>query len=128
MLPLDDPRWRDLRGGYKTPYDASAALRRLEAGEDNWDELSEELHHQGDVGEASYAAVPHMVRIAKLRPHRDWGFYSLVSIIEVERHRRSNPEIPQWLVPDYKRAMNAMLDLALTDLRGETDWDAIQSI
>jgi hypothetical protein len=128
MLPLDDPCWRKLQGGYRTPYDPSDALRRLEAGENNWDELWQELHHQGDVGEASYAALPHMVRIAKLLPHRDWNFYGLVSTIEVERHRRSNPGIPQWLVPDYKQAMNAMLDLALTDLRGETDRTTIQSI
>ena len=90
MLPLNDPRWNTLAGGYKTPYDPSDALRRIEAGKDAWDELWQELHHQGDVGEASYAAVPHLVRIAKLLPRRDWNFYGLVSTIEVERHRKSN--------------------------------------
>lgn len=128
MLPLSDPRWRELRGGYKTPYDASDALRRLEAGDDIWDELWQELHHQGNVGEASYAAVPHMVRIAKLLSRRDWGFYGLVSTIEVERHRKSNPEMPQWLVQDYKQAIDEVLELALADLSAETDSATIQSI
>ena len=128
MLPLDDPRWSNLAGGYKTPYDPSDALRRLEAGEDVWDELWEELHHQGDVGEASYATIPHLVRIAKSLPRRDWNFYGLVSTIEVERHRKSNPILPSWLVPDYKNAMAGMLELALADLRGETDRATILSI
>jgi hypothetical protein len=128
MLPLDDPRWSKLAGGYKTPYDPFDALRRLEAGEDVWDELWQELHHQGDVGEASYAAVPHLVRIAKSLSRRDWNFYGLVSTIEIERHRKSNPTLPRWLVPDYKKAMAGILELALADLRGETDRATILSI
>jgi len=60
MLSFDDPRWRQLRGGYGSPYDPRKALLSLERGTDvlaAWSELWEELHHQGDVGEASYAAV-----------------------------------------------------------------------
>jgi hypothetical protein len=128
MLPLDDPRWNELAGGYKQPYDPSSALRRLERGEDVWDELWEELHHQGDVGEASYAAVPHLVRIAKMMPRRDWHFYGLVSTIEVERHRKSNPRIPRWLVPAYKQAMQGMLELAVDDLRRSVDRATIRTI
>ena len=128
MLPLNDPRWRSLAGGYKTPYDPSDALRRIEAGEDAWDDLWQELHHQGDVGEASYAAVPHLIRIAKLLPRRDWNFYGLVSTIEVERHRKSNPLLPDWLAQDYKEAMAGMLELALTDLRSVTDRATVLSI
>jgi hypothetical protein len=128
MLPLGDSRWNDLAGGYKTPYDPSEALRRLESGHDVWDELWEELHHQGDVGEASYAAVPHLVRIANVLPRRDWNFYGLVSTIEVERHRKSNPPIPPWLVPAYKEAMHGLLELAVSDLRVSTDRATIQSI
>ncbi len=97
MLRLDDPRWSTLRGGYRAPYDASLPLAALERGEDGWNDLWDGLHHQGDVGEASYAAVPHLVRIASGWPTRDWNVYSLVSLIEVERHRRGNPPIPAWL-------------------------------
>jgi hypothetical protein len=128
MMPLDDPRWAELKGGYKVPYDASAPLRRLEAGEDVWDELCQELHHQGDVGEASYAALPHLVRIAQALPDRDWNFYGLVSTIEVERHRKSNPPLPSWLAEDYAAAMRDVLDLALGDLRGSEDPAIVRSI
>src|SRR5262245_28637188 len=112
MLSLDDPRWRELIGGYKIPYDASGALKRLERGEDAWDDLWEDLHHQGDVGEASYAAVPHLIRIGRMLPKRDWNLYALVSCIEVERHRKTNPPLPDWLVESYQQAMRELLELA----------------
>ena len=41
MLPLDDTRWGELEGSYRVPYDASVVLRRMEAGEDVWQELSD---------------------------------------------------------------------------------------
>ena len=73
MIEFNDKRWEGLKGGYKQPYDPRSALRRIEAGEPSdadWKELFDELHHQDDGGEASYAAVPHLVRIrpgARLR-------------------------------------------------------------
>jgi hypothetical protein len=128
MLPLDDAKWSELMGCYKAPYDPSDALRRLENGEDVWDELWQELHHQGDVGEASYAAVPHLVRIAKSLPCRDWNFYGLVSTIEIERHRKSNPPIPTWLAPAYADAIRRFLELAIRDLPHVDNRDTVRSI
>jgi len=104
MLPLFDPKWASLLGGYRVPYDPSDALSRLEQGEDAWDELWRELHHQGDLGEASYAAVSHLVRIAAQAHQRDWNFYGLVSTIEFERHKSSNPHCPTgWLTTTTMR-------------------------
>ena len=116
MLSLDDPRWKQLEGGYRVPYDASVPISRFERGEDVWKELWEELHHQGDVGEASYAAVPHLVRIAAARSSRDWNLYALASVIEVERHRRRNPPLAPWLADAYAAAWQTLLSLALRDL------------
>jgi hypothetical protein len=62
MLSLTDPIWHELEGGYRVPYDASKALARMERGKSVWDEFWNELHHQGDVGVASYAAIPQLVR------------------------------------------------------------------
>lgn len=128
MLPLDDPTWKTLKGGYGILYDASSDLRRLEAGEDVWDQLWEDLHHQGDVGEASYAAVPHLVRIMKSSPHRDWNLYSLVSTIEIERHRKTNPPLPAWLKEDYRAAWAELFDVARDDLKVTDDFLMVQSI
>jgi hypothetical protein len=53
MLALTDKRWQQMRGGYGVPYDASVPLAKLAAGQAVWDELWNELHHQGDLGEAA---------------------------------------------------------------------------
>jgi hypothetical protein len=74
MLNLDDTGWKDLRGGYGVPYDVSVALRSMQRGNDVWEELWDELHHQGDIGDASYAAVPQLVSIAGAAESRDWNF------------------------------------------------------
>jgi len=100
MLSLEDEKWKELQGGYRCRYDASVALRSLQSGIDVWGELWNELHHQGDVGLASYAAIPHLVQIAGGAALRDWNFYGLVATIEVERHRRENPALPSWLADD----------------------------
>jgi len=128
MLPLNDPKWKPLKGGYGIPFDASIPLARLEAGEDVWDELWQELHHQGDVGVASYASVPHLVRICAALPTRDWKIYALVSTIEVERHRTSNPAIPKWARADYEKALKDLLALALRDLPVVTDVLTVRAI
>jgi len=127
MLSLTDPRWRTLKGGYRTLYDASGALSRLEQGSDVWEELWDELHHQGDVGEASYAAVPHLVRICQDAPRRDWNLYGLVGLIEIERHRKSNPPIPDWLSADYFAAWGDLEKLALRDLAAAAERGLIQT-
>ena len=127
MLSLTDPRWRTLKGGYRTLYDASGALSRLEQVYNVWEELWDELHHQGDVGEASYAAVPHLVRICQDAPRRDWNLYGLVGLIEIERHRKSNPPIPDWLSADYFAAWGDLEKLALRDLAAAAESELIQT-
>ena len=84
MMDFDNPEWLTLLGGYRIPYDprrALLALERNENAEAAWKELWDELFHQGDVGEASYAAVPHLVRIHASRGIADWNTYSIVAII-----------------------------------------------
>jgi len=121
MLALTDPIWRELQGGYRTPYDASKALVQMEAGESVWDELWEELHHQGDVGEASYAVIPHLARIAAATGRSDWNLYAFAATIEIERHRKNNPPLPDWLSLSYRMAWQSLVKLALSDLSGKAD-------
>jgi hypothetical protein len=121
MLSLTDPIWRQLDGGYRTPYDASTALAQMERGESTWEEFWEELHHQGDVGVASYAVIPQLVRISEERRTSDWNLYALAATIEIGRHRKNNPPLPAWLAPSYKSAWEALLKLALADLAGKPD-------
>src|SRR4051794_35770324 len=102
MLPLDDPRWQTYRGGYRAPYDASPALRRLfdeGATPELWDELWEDLHHQNDVGSASYAAVPWLVEFLRRCPKLDWNPLGMIAVIELARP--SNPPVPPELGESY---------------------------
>jgi hypothetical protein len=118
MLLFDDTRWITLKGGYHVPYDPRPALLRLENEESvavAWEELWNELHHQGDIDNASYAAVPHLVRIYSTKSKIDWNFYAMVSIIEVERHKKKNPSLPDWLAEDYFHAWDELVKLALRD-------------
>jgi hypothetical protein len=95
MLPLDDQRWKNYKGGYGIAYDASVPLRQLfmsGASETLWEELWNELHHQGNLGAASYAAVPHLLEFARTRPKLDWNVFALIAVIELERpHTLSVP-------------------------------------
>ena len=128
MLPLFDPKWALLLGGYRVQFDPSKALSRLEQGQDAWEDLWQGLHHQGDLGEASYAAVPHLVRIAAQAELRNWNFYGLVSLIEVERRGRRNPPLPGWIADDYHAAWQHLERLALRDLPVCDDAPTVQTI
>jgi hypothetical protein len=139
MLSLDDPRWTQLKGGYRVLYDPRPMLLQLEAGTDTeqaWHDLWNELHHQGDVGEASYAAVPHLVRIHRQRSPGDWNTYAMVGIIELARgeevdpayNKRKNPEIPDWLKDDYFEAIGELAEIGVRELPSAQDPDLIRGI
>ena len=106
-LAFDDPRWDALHGGYRISYELRPALTRLgtPSGVDAaWTELWDGLHHQGDVGEASYAAVPQLVHIHAERHVPDWNTFALVTWIEIVRQRNENPPVPDWLRVPYDAA------------------------
>lgn len=119
-INFDDDRWTRLSGGYRIPYDPRNALNSLEQGknvEAAWQELSTELYHQGDVGEASYAAVPHLVRIHERRGIPDWNTYALVARIEEARQVGNNPDLPDYLRQGYEDAWHHLAQIGLRELK-----------
>jgi hypothetical protein len=131
MLSLDDKRWSDLKGGYRTQFDPRPLLSALENDKDTkevWHELWEELHHQGDVGEASYASVPHLVRIYRLRGVVDWNTYAIVAIIELARGEGKNPPVPQWLEEGYSRAIHELAEIGAAEVLQAKDLEDIRAI
>ena len=128
MIALNDSRWKEFEGGYRIPYDASIALKRLEQvttkEEINsvFSELWDELHHQGDVGLASYFSVPHLIRIAKEKKLYDWNVFGLVAIIEIERHS-DNPKLPKEFEQAYLKSIQQKLPDLIKQMVNDK-WDA----
>lgn len=130
-MELDDPRWPVLVGGYGVFYDPRKALDILEHGADTsaaWQELWNELYHQGDIGDASYAAVPHIVRIYAARQLSAADTYMLVATIEEARHRGHNPHGPSALLEEYDNALRQLLAMGLRELTSANDPDLVSSI
>jgi hypothetical protein len=131
MLGLDDNRWNQLTGGYRTKCDPRPLLAQLESEQNKeraWHRLWEELHHQGDVGEASYASVPHLVRIHRANGTVDWNTYAMVAIIELARGNGNNPELPTWLEEDYHRAIRELAEIGAAEIRHTEEPETVRAI
>lgn len=128
MLDLDSPRWHELDHAYGKASDIPALLRQLEANPDvqgdskPWESLWSSLCHQTTVYPASYAAVPHLVRIASLAqdpPAVD--YFCLPAMIERGRDVPGTPQFPADLVDAY---FDAIKHLPLLIPRLATaEWD-----
>jgi hypothetical protein len=127
MLPLDDPRWPSYTGGYRVPYDASVPLRRLFEGgasPDLWEELWQELHHQGAIGPASFAAVPWLLEYSKRSQELDWNAFGLIAAIELERpHYCRNRLMPPELADSYYEAIARVPEVVGT--HAQKEWPPI---
>jgi hypothetical protein len=131
MLSLDDAKWQEMMAGYGVPFDPRPLLTRLQAGDDVpgvWKELWQELHHQGDVGDASFAVVPHLVRIHQQRGVPGWNTYALVATIELARDSAGNPPLPSWLQPGYDRALQELAATGAAELAKVRDPETVRSI
>jgi hypothetical protein len=131
MLSLDDNRWNNLTGGYRAKCDPRPLLEQLESGRDTattWHELWGELHHQGDVGEASYASIPHLVKIYRKSGHVDWNTYAIVAVIELARNVGSNPQVPKWLEEDYLRSIHELAKIGAADIWRTEEPEAVRAI
>jgi hypothetical protein len=131
MLAMEDDRWTGLCGGYRIPFDARPLLRKLSAGEDDaatWSVLWDELHHQGDVGEASYVAIPHLVNIYRRRGVLDWNIYAIVAIIELARDEGANPAVPDWLRKAYFDAIEELARIGSIEILQADDSETVRAI
>jgi len=124
MLKLNDPIWETFLGGYRTPYNAVIRLQELENGSSDldaiWEEFWDELHHQGDVDIASYATVPHLVRICIAREILDWNLFALIACIEECRLFNENPSMPKSLESDYHLAIKSLAEFGAKNF--SKDW------
>ena len=129
-MELADERWNGLRGGYGVPYDPRPALNSIHEGvnpETAWAELWNELHHQGDVGEVSYASIPVIAELVQARP-LDWNGYALAATIEECRSSKGNPPLSPWLAEAYEAAWQTLFEIGLGTLSAADDETLVSSI
>ena len=126
-MDLENKIWKSLEGGYKIPYDASIPLKRLQVTSDPvlineiLDDFWDNLHHQGDVGLASYLALPHLVEICSKKYNLGWSFIGLCLIIENQRHFETNPKLPVEFENYYFNGLKKMESYLLVNFKNITD-------
>lgn len=126
-----DDQWSTLIGGYRVPYSPKQALAGLASSdrEASWSELWENLHHQGDVDTASYAAVPEIVRMVSRWGNPDPNSFHIVSTIEEARLRNDkNPPIPGWIKPAYDSAWLEVTKQAIQHYPASSDYNLVSGI
>jgi hypothetical protein len=128
MLALDSPRWAELCTAYGAAGDIPKLLRRLakvpnsaDYRDEPWFSIWSALAHQGDVYSASFAAVPHVVRVLGSAPDRAGAdYFHFPAWVEICRVRTNEP-IPPDLQNDY---MSALAQLpALAGAAADRPWD-----
>jgi hypothetical protein len=129
-MDFEDQRWTSLIGGYQTPYDPRPTLRelvRFPNSDQLWIALWKELHHQGDVGDASYAALPTFAEVAAREHADDWNPFALAAVIEEARHSGQNAPLPDWLAHDYRAALQSLFESALEVIRRTDNKNVVAS-
>ena len=109
MLDLESNRWSELQHAYGEASDIPDMLRKLSSYPPHKNYESEPyfslwsaLCHQDDVYEASYAAVPHIIKLLADNPAKaHWDFFLLPTCIEISRYRGMGPKIPIDLEKAY---------------------------
>ena len=131
-MNLHNDKWTSLYGGYKIPYDASILLRQLQSTNDQkiiskiFVELWDNLHHQGDVGLASYFSVPQLVDICIEKKLLTWEFIGLCVLIEHCRLSNDNPVLPKELEHDYFESLNKLETYLLTNFKSIQEDTAVR--
>jgi hypothetical protein len=121
MTPVD---WAALTHAYGSASDVPGLLARAADApapraynDEPWFSLWSSLCHQGTVYPASYAAVPELVRLAEQRDGDARAECLLLAAsIEMERHSRWAPPIPDVLAADYSAALQEGAALAVVEL------------
>lgn len=128
MLDLDSPKWSELRHAYGAASDIPSLLRQLESlpkseGEkEPWFSIWSSLAHQGDVYSASFAAVPHVVRVLSGAPaEADSSFFHFPAWVEICRQKKTVP-IPKELEEDYFSALAQLPSLVAA--AAVREWDS----
>ena len=127
MLSLDSPDWTNLTHAYGSAANIPQLLRQLESlpssdgNAEPWFPLWSALAHQGDVYPASFAAVPHVVRVLSTDPTRaSYVYFQFPAWVEICRQRHQ-VDVPNNLAAAYFQSIKRLATLVGEAAAG--DWD-----
>jgi len=127
-ISLDSPRWGELVHAYGQASDVPELLRRVanvptSANEQEpWFSLWSALAHQNDVYSASFAAVPHVVRVLATSPMTaDSSYFQFPAVVETCSQQKG-VQIPDDLQADYFAALAALPTLVAQ--AADREWDS----
>lgn len=127
MLEPDDPRWGELRHAYGFASDIPGLLRRLKSDSrslgqnEPWFTLWSSLAHQGDVYSASFAAVPHVIRVFASAPTTsELSFLQFPAWVEICR-QRTHVSVPDFIAAAYFASLSQLPSLIAA--AASRDWD-----
>ena len=135
MLSLESPEWNTLSHAYGTAGDIPPLLTQLEQyplhvqyDEEPWHTLWSSLCHQSDIYSASFAAVPHILRLAAASPERICSSYLLLpACIEASRLSDSAQTIPDDLAASYHSAIASLPGIVASCFHREWDDDWVRT-
>ncbi|MEX3983804.1 hypothetical protein AB4Y45_33000 [Paraburkholderia sp. EG287A] len=132
-LALDSPRWVELEHAYGRASDIPELLRQLAAvptsggSKEPWFSIWSALAHQNDVYPATFAAVPHVVRVIAAAPDKvDFGYFQFPAVVEAWR-QKNQTAIPDDLRADYFAALAALPSLVAATAAHELGQDFLAS-
>lgn len=120
LMPLDDSRWATYSGGYRSAYNVVPLIHRLNNEGTSggfWKIVWNELHHQSDVGEASYALVPYLVDHQLRQRELDEQLFCFCVLVELQQPENGNPPIPPEIELSYAMAMRRLPVIGAEQLR-----------
>jgi hypothetical protein len=119
MVPLDSPRWKELRHAYGSAANIPGVIRAIQAGQaplksaslaemrsapTPWETAFTALYHQGTIYSATYAALPHLVTIADALPPEK-RMETLLWVGAVVGSVGPHGPIPEDLLSDFENAI-----------------------
>ena len=128
MISLDSPEWQNLKHAYGSASDIPELLRQLDTlpsadgNAEPWFSLWSGLAHQGDVYSASFAAVPHVVRVLATSPEvASFTYFQFPTWVEICRQRHGL-HVPEDLASDYFHALKMLASLVCA--ASVREWDS----
>ena len=110
MLTPNSDQWARLGDAYGTAeyMPEWLAQAELDPSGEGAEELWGRLYHQGDAYTASYAVLPHLVRLQAAAAEPSWSAIALIAAIEIARSNGRGPAIPGELAEAYHAALRAI--------------------